>query len=162
MYQSQIAGLKQDIIRNGGFESCKVSGSFSGIEIKGVRKVPESINQGRHHLFVDLEDYRGLDYWLELNGSKPFYFNKPVNEAACHIDIYGENNTLKIIGKNETVYSQLITGLSSHHTSYGHSSYYIYAIKTNVIPELPPVDNEALKTIEQIEELLKKLKGLIQ
>ena len=162
MYQSQIAGLKQDIIKNGGFEACKVLGSFSGIEIKGVRKLPESINQGRHHLFIDLEDYRGLDYWLELNEQYPFYFNKPKNEVASHIDIYGSANSIRIFGTSKPeIYSQTLTELNANHSLYGHSSYYIYAVKTNVIPELPPIENEALKTIEQIEELLKHLKGLV-
>jgi len=160
MYQSQIAELKQDIIENGGFETCKVLGSFSGIEIKGVRKLPENINQGRHHLFIDLEDYRGLDYWIQLNNKLPFYFNKPKNEVASHIDIYGSGNSLRIFGtgKPET-YSQTLTELNANHTAYGHSSYYIYAIKTT--SQIVTPVNEALQTIQQIEELLKHLKGLV-
>ncbi len=162
MYQSQIAGLKLDIIRNGGFEGCQVSPTFKGIQIVGVRKVPESINQGRHCVFIDLEDFRGLDYWVETGNNKAYYFSKPLNEVAVHVDIYGDNNKITIMSNDSPEqYSQTISWLSANHSLYGHSSYYIYAVKTNVIPELPPIENEALKTIEQIEELLKHLKGLV-
>lgn len=161
MYQSQIAGLKEDIIKNGGFEGCQESGSFSGIQILGVRKLPNNINQGRHHLFVDLQDYRGSDFYCVLNSTLHYSFTKPVNEVGCHIDIYGEENSLRLFGSDSLSYSQTLSRLSFAHTSYGHSSYYVYAIKTNNQVVTPTVISEALKTIEQIEELLKHLKGLV-
>lgn len=162
MYQSQIAGLKLDIIRNGGFEGCQVSPTFKGIQIAGVRKVPESINQGRHCVFVDLEDFRGLDYWVETGNNKAYYFSKPLNEVAAHVDIYGDNNKITIMsGSTPEEYSQTISGLSANHTSYGHSSYLVYAVFTNSTDVSTSKPNEALQTIERIEDLLKHLKGLV-
>lgn len=163
MYQSQIAGLKQDIINNGGFEGCQVMTGGKGINIKGVRKLHDSINQGRHHLFVDLENYRGLDYYCRLNNKANYFFGKPANEVGCHIDMYGAENTLSIHKTSSNESSQLITGLTFAHTQYGHSSYYIYAERVAAsTPDTPStMPSEALKTIEQIEELLKHLKGLV-
>lgn len=163
MYQSQIAGLKQDIIQNGGFEGCQVSGDYNGIQIKGVRKIPDSINQGRHCCFVDLENYRGAEYFCLLNNSLRYGFTKPINEVAAHVDIYGSSNSLRLIGSNQpNVFSQKLSGLSANHTVYGHSSFYIYAIKSATNQQPEPSVNEATKTIEQIEELLNKLKGLVK
>lgn len=164
MYQSQIAGLKQDIIKNGGFEACQITGKANGISIKGVRKLPDSINLGRHHIFIDLEEYRGSGFYCKLNNKNSYTFSKPVNEVGCHIDFYGSENVLEIKKANSFESSQIVTGLTFSHTQYGHSSYYVYAERvTTSIPDLPTtlVDNEALKTIERIEELLEHLKGLV-
>ena len=162
MYQSQIAGLKQDIITQGGFEACKVTGDFSGIRILGVRKLPNNINQGRHHLFIDLESYRGNEYFCLLNGNLRYSFNKPSNEVGCHIDFYGNDNTLKILGSKPNENSQLLTGLTFSHTQYGHSSYYIYAVKASGQETLPTPDNKAIWLIGEIEQRLKELKEIVK
>lgn len=160
MYQSEVFDLYRDIIQNKPFESCKIlNPEYSGIQILGVKKVPNS--RGLHCVFVDLENYRGDDYFVLLNGSLRYGFNKPVNEVAAHVDIYGNDNTIRILGKNPSEYSQWIGGLTFNHTNAGHSSYYIYAVKTSDQVEIP-ASNEAIQTIEQIEELLKKLKGLVK
>ena len=158
MYQSEVESLRLDIIKNQPFEACTViNPEYSGIKILGVKKVPNS--RGMHCVFVDLETYRGNDYFVLLNGSLRYGFNKPINEVAAHVDIYGNDNQIRIVGSKANEYSQLIGGLDFNHTNAGHSSYYVYAIKTNS-QVVAPV-NEALKTIEQIEELLKHLKGLV-
>lgn len=158
MYQSEVENLRLDIIKNQPFEACKIiNPDFSGIQILGVKKVPNS--RGMHCVFVDLETYRGNDYFVLLNGSLRHTFNKPVNEVAAHVAIYGNDNQIRILGSKANEYSQLIGGLSFNHTEAGHSSTYIYAIKTN--SQIVPPVNEAMKTIEQIEDLLKHLKGLV-
>jgi hypothetical protein len=164
MYQAQIAGLKQDIIKNDGFEACQVSGDWSGIKILGVRKLPNQINQGRHHLFVDLGNYRGDDYFCLLNGSIRYSFNKPENEVGCHVDFYGSSNTLKIVGSKPNEYSQTLSGLTFAHTEYGHSSYYILAIKSIDYITTPPLlnPNRQLILIDEIEQRLNELKGLVK
>lgn len=159
MYQNEILDLKNDIIKNGGFEGCIVSNnSFSGIRILGVRKIKNS--RGLHCIFIDLEDFRGLGYWVETGSNKAYFFSKPLDQVGCHIDIYGDDNSITIMSDSAPEeYSQTISGLSANHSSYGHSSTYIYAIKTN--SQIVPPVNEAMKTIEQIEDLLKHLKGLV-
>ena len=163
MYQAQVGGMKQDILLNGGFEGCTVSGETVGIQLVGIRKIPNLINQGRHHLFIDLEDYRGNDYFCLLNSTLRYGFNKPPNEVGCHIDFYGTENSLRIYGSLPSVFSQLITGLSFAHTQYGHSSYYIYAKlgKGQTVPP-PKPDNKALWLIGEIEQRLKELKEIIK
>lgn len=160
MYQYEIDSYKQDIIKNGGFDGVNVSGSFSGIQILGVRKIENS--RGMHCAFVDLETYRGNDYYCVVNSATRFGFSKPENEVAAHCDIYGDNNSLRIFGSNPLLYSQTIGGLSYSHKIYGHSSYYIYAVKTNSQGVTPPVIGEAQKTIAEIETLFQKLKGLVK
>lgn len=156
LHQHQIKELKADIIKNGGFEGCyQVTDFYQSIKFLGVRKIPNSINQGRHHLFIDLDAYRGLEFTCQLNNGLHYTFDKPSNECGCHIDIYGIGNTCKILGKNS--YSQILGGFSANHTSAGHSSYYILA----TLEIQPEPKNEALETIERIEELLKHLKGLV-
>lgn len=162
MYQSQISGLKEDIIKNGGFEGCQESGSFSGIQILGVRKLPNNINQGRHHLFVDLQDYRGSDFYCVLNSALRYSFTKPVNEVGCHIDFYGEENSLRLFGSDSLSYSQTLSRLSFAHTVYGHSSYYVYAVKSNSQVVTPPVISEPQKMLAELEILIQKLKGLVK
>lgn len=158
MYQSQISRLKEDIVARQAFEGCFVRNhNFSGIQILGVRKVPSDINQGRHHLFIDLEDYRGMQYYCLLNGTLRYNFSKPLNEVACHIDIYGTNNSLQILGNGG--FSQVIEGLSNSHTQYGHSSYYIYAVRTSDV--VLPVESEQKRLIREIEERFKRLKEII-
>lgn len=162
MYQSEIRKLKEDIkLLPGKFEACTVlNSSFNGIEILGVRKVPNS--RGLHCVFVDLEDYRGSEYVTLLNGSNWFGFTKPKDEVACHVDIYSTDNRIQLFG-NDGQYSQVIGGLTFAHTQYGHSSSYIYAkfVKDNVIVS-PPEPSEAIKLITEIEQQFQKLKGLIK
>lgn len=161
MYQSEIIGLYQDILKNKPFEACKIiNPDFNGIQILGVKRVPNS--RGLHCVFVDLETYRGQNYYVLLNGTLHYSFNKPDNEVGCHVDIYGNENSIRIFGSNPNEYSQLIGGLTYSHTQPGHSSYYIYAIKTATSQQPQPPINEAIKTIEQIEDLLNKLKGLVK
>lgn len=161
MYQSEITGLKADIIYNRPFEACKIiNPDFSGIQILGVKKVPNS--RGMHCVFVDLETYRGNDYFVLLNDSLRYTFNKPLNEVAAHVDIYGSNNTIKILGSKANEFSQVIGGLDFSHTHAGHSSYLVYAVFTNSTDVNTPKPNEGLILISEIEERLNKLKGLIK
>lgn len=158
MYQSEVENLRLDIIKNQPFEACTLlNPEYSGIKILGVKKIPNS--RGMHCVFVDLETYRGNDYFVLLNGSLRYTFNKPLNEVAAHVDIYGSDNSIRIFGYKDNEYSQLIGGLDFNHTNAGHSSYYVYAIKTN--SQIVTPVNEVLQTIQQIEELLKHLKGLV-
>ena len=160
MYQSEIWRLKEDIQNIQGFEACKVmDGSFSGIQILGVRKIPNA--RGLHCVFVDLENYRGTDNWVVLNNQQNFTFNKPANEVASHVDIYSTDNQIQIRSKDGK-FSQKITGLSFAHTVYGHSSYYVYAKFTNdvIIPQ--PTESEAQKLLREIEERTKRLKELVK
>lgn len=160
MYQYEIESYKQDIIKKGGFDGVNVNGSFSGIQILGVRKIQDS--RGLHCVFVDLESYRGNDFYCVLNSSLRYSFNKPNNEVGCHCDIYGDNNSLRIFGSNPLLYSQTLGGLSFSHKIYGHSSYYVYAVKTNsqVVNPIQP-DNKAVWLIGEIEQRLKELKEFV-
>jgi hypothetical protein len=56
----------------------------------------------------------------------------------------------------------LIWGLTFNHTNAGHSSYYIYAVKTSsqVLPPTP--DNKAIWLIGEIEQRLKELKEIVK
>ena len=161
MYQSEIWRLKEDIKNVPGiFEACKVANpTFNGIQIVGVRKVPNS--RGLHCAFIDLEDYRGNDFTVLLNGSNRFNFTKPVSEVGCHVDLWSTDNKIQIFS-NKGEYSQLIEGLSFAHTVYGHSSYYVYAVRTNISVVPPVVESEALKLIREIEERTKRLKELVK
>ena len=163
MYQYEIMSLKDDIIKNQPFEACKIlNPDFSGIQILGVKKVP--VSRGMHCVFIDLENYRGNDYFVLLNGSLRYSFNKPLTEVGAHVDIYGDTNTIRIFGSNPSEYSQQIGGLSFNHTNAGHSSTYIYAVKTNnqIVTPPPPQDNKALWLIGEIEQRLKELKEIVK
>lgn len=161
MYQSEIWRLKDDIktVPNV-FEASQVLDStFKGIQILGVRKIPNA--RGLHCVFVDLEDYRGTDYVTLLNGSTWYGFTKPKDEVACHVDIYSTDNRIQIFS-NDGRYSQLIGGLSFAHTIYGHSSYYVYAKFSNQIVTPQPTESEAFKLIREIEDRTKRLKELVK
>jgi len=163
MYQHQINQLKQAIIMRGGFEGCFLKNeAFSGIKILGCRKLPNSINQGRHHIFCDLEDFRGNQYQGIVNGALRYDFTKPTNEVGIQADIWSTNNTFQIIGKDGT-FSQVLEGISYSHTEWGHSSVYIYAVRTNANVITPqPTESEALKLIREIEERTKRLKEIVK
>lgn len=161
MYQNEIAPLKQNILEVQPFEACTIlNPEFSGIKILGVKKVP--VARGLNCVFIDLENYRGNDYFVLLNGSLRYSFSKPVNEVGCHVDIYGNDNSIRIFGSNPKEYSQLIGDLTFNHTNAGHSSYYIYAVKTSsqVLPPKP--DNKALWLIGEIQQRLKELKEIVE
>lgn len=161
MYQYEIMSLKDDIQKNQPFEACTIlNPDHSGIKILGVKKVP--VSRGLHCVFIDLENYRGNDYFVLLNGSLRYSFSKPLSEVGCHVDIYGNDNSIRIFGSNPKEYSQLIGGLTFNHTNAGHSSYYIYAVKTSsqVLPPKP--DNKALWLIGEIQQRLKELKEIVE
>lgn len=162
MYQHQISQLKQDIISRGGFEGCLVKNeSFLGIQILGCRKLPTNINQGRHHIFCDLEDYRGNQYQGVVNNTLRYDFSKPSNEVGIQADIWSTGNSFQIVGKNNT-FSQILDGISYSHTDWGHSSVLIYAVLTDKVIPPQPTESEAQKLIREIEERTKRLKELVK
>jgi hypothetical protein len=75
MYQYEIMSLKDDIQKNQPFELRTIlNPDYSGIKILGVKKVP--VSRGLHCVFIDLENYRGNDYFVLLNGSLRYSFSK--------------------------------------------------------------------------------------
>lgn len=144
MYIEQIKELKDSIKKNNRYEGCSFSGNNNGIKILGVIKLPNNINQNNHNVFLDLDDYRGLNYWVE-GKDKIYFFGKPINEVGTDIPIWGVNNSIRIVG-SDGKYSQSIDNLSADHTQYGHSSYYVLATleDTVSIPDEPTVPNNDL------------------
>lgn len=159
MYQTEVKSLRDDIIKNKPFEACVTLDSrTSGIIILGVKKVPNS--RGLHCVFVDLEEYRGNEYYCFLNSQFRFNFTKPGNEVGCHLPMGGGSYTLQLKSEKGD-YSQIIGGLNFNHTNAGHSSYYVYAIKSISRIDPIPVDSEAKRLIKEIETNLNRLKEII-
>jgi hypothetical protein len=161
MYQNQTEGLKASIIKDGGFDGSVVeNGKFSGIQIVGVRKVPRAMNGNNHHVYVDLEEYRGSKYKVYLNQALYFLFEKPLNENGCNAPLWSTNNSIQIVG-NDGKFSQVISNLSYAWDVWGHSSWYVYAKFTSDVIVNPPSETETQKLIREIEERFKRLKEIL-
>ena len=155
MYQHQIQALKQQLLQNPVFD-CILTGSSNGIRILSVVKLSNEINQNNHNVFCDLDDYRGLNYWI-VGVNKNYFFEKPKDEVGCDTPLYGDNNFIRILGIDGR-YSQLIGGLSANHTIYGHSSYLVLATLENEVSE--PVEPTKLK--QDLIDLRERLNHIIE
>ena len=175
MYTSQTQDLKNSILNNNNFESCIViNPSFKGVKLLGSRRVPQSINASNHHIYVDLESYRGNDIWLESDGKK-YFFDKPYNENGVNIPLWNSQTGFQI-KTNDGRYSQVIGNVDLNHTLAGHSSVYFYAsffneetlpdppIEPEVPnPEVPNTHQATLKSIiDDLESIIYRLDELVE
>lgn len=160
MYQSQVKELKEQILKSPIFD-CKLTGDSNGIKIIGVVKLSNQINQNNHHVYIDLDNFRGIKYFAVTNLAEMTYsFDKPDNEVGCSIDIYNDNVSVRILGKDGK-YSQLVEGLSAHHTIYGHSSYYILAtLESEVTQPTEPISHlkqELINLRQRLTEIIEEI-----
>ena len=119
-------------------------------------KLSNEINQNNHHIFVDLDSYRGEDYYVQ-NVNKNYYFTKPTDETGTDVPIWGEYNKIQIVGNNGK-YSQQLERLTAHHTIYGHSSYLVLATLENEVTQ--PVEPTKLK--QDLIALRQRLSEIIE
>ena len=175
MYNNQTQDLKNSILNSNGFECKVLDPNFLKIKILGVRKVPSNINNGNHHIYVDLENYRGRDYRVKFNEGIYYTFDKPSNETGTNVPMFSSGNKIQIVGSDGS-YSQIIGDLTSSHTDAGHSSYYVYAKLVNDVtlpdpptdpevpnPELPNTNQATLKDIiNELEEIIYRLDELVE
>lgn len=180
MYQTQIKKFRNDILHTSPFVGCRVEGEFMGFSWLGCVMLPETVNQGRHHLFVDLFidgiNYRSPEeYFLVVNEDLQWVpFEKPKDEVGAHIPLWRQHNAVYLRSRDKSLYSNTLVGLDVNAQVYGHTSYYAILTNTLNMPGNPPDKYEELlhlmnvmntnlnttsRTFDKIVQLVNSLKN---
>lgn len=151
------------------------SGDTSGhgsFKIIGIHKLTSVENVGKHNLFIEVLDEKGvrvkntLISWgwegqLPNQQSRPILLDKPASEPYGNIAIWA-NQTIWATVKSsnpcdtvENVHTRLPDEGSGN--TYGHHSFLVVWQLTAKVPELPPPTEEA----NEAEKVLEKIYNLV-